>query len=328
MSSTLGSCRLLAAVVVGASGLSHSPAHAEGRDSSEQPAAGAESPDIQTAVKRRSLAPQPELRPPARIQFVADPVADGAVLSLAFGVGALSEAIIGTGEVTPQRPNAKADFLPLDRDVINDRPRPGWGTVSNVGFGLSLAFAVLDPLETGVRSSPQGGLVDAIMYAETLSITWAVTNLTKIAVRRPRPSAYAAQAELDEVCAGMDPTTCTPPSISQTDSSLSFFSGHASITTAVFATGTYLAFTREPNGARSWIVLLLGATLATVVDVGRVQSGKHFPTDVIAGSMAGIGIGVMVPHLHRADSLQRRPIWVGFEPYPGGGALTLNSLNL
>ena len=275
----------------------------------------------------QSLAPQTQLPPAAKAQFSADPIADGAVLSLALGVGGMSEAILSTGEITPQKPNANAKFLGIDQASIGKRPIAGWGTVSNVGLVSAFVFAALDPIYTGARENPQAGLVDAVIYGETLSTIWALTNVTKIAFRRPRPSAYADQARLDAQCAGQNPATCVTPTLDQTDSALSFFSGHAATTAAVFATGTYLAFARSPGTIRPWIVLAAGATITTLVDVGRVQAGKHFPTDVLAGSLAGFGVGIIVPHLHSADSSQRRPMWVGFEPHAGGGELTLSGFS-
>jgi hypothetical protein len=54
---------------------------------------------------------------------------------------------------------------------------------------------------------------------------------------------------------------------------------------------------------------------------------------VIAGAFAGAGIGVIVPHLHRTEDVQQRPVWVGFNSAPytergdaQGGVLTLNGL--
>jgi undecaprenyl-diphosphatase len=272
--------------------------------------------------------PPAPLPPRAKPQFAVEPIADGAVLSLTLGIGGMSEAIIGTGEITPQQPNPDAKFLPIDRASIGKTPVPGWGTVSNVGAGAALVFAALDPVSTAIRDGASAGLVDAVIYGETVSTLWALTNVTKIAFRRPRPSAYTEQARLEEACAGQEPATCAPSSIEQTDSALSFFSGHAAITAGVFTTGTYLAFARNPNGIRPWLVLAAGAVIGTLVDVGRVQAGKHFPTDVIAGSFAGIGVGVLVPHLHRTDSFARRAVWVGFEPREGGGTLTLNGFSL
>jgi membrane-associated phospholipid phosphatase len=46
----------------------------------------------------------------------------------------------------------------------------------------------------------------------------------------------------------------------------------------------------------------------------RVLAGKHFPTDVIVGAVAGSAVGLTVPFLHR-----RREVSVGL--FPGGLAL-------
>jgi undecaprenyl-diphosphatase len=37
-----------------------------------------------------------------------------------------------------------------------------------------------------------------------------------------------------------------------------------------------------------------------------VRAGKHFPTDVLAGTFAGAGIGIVMPHLHRTEDVQQR----------------------
>jgi membrane-associated phospholipid phosphatase len=50
-----------------------------------------------------------------------------------------------------------------------------------------------------------------------------------------------------------------------------------------------------------------------------VRGGAHFPTDVIAGSIAGSGTGVLVAHLHRNEDAEPRRLWVGFAPESSGG---------
>ena len=170
------------------------------------------------------------------------------------------------------------------------------------------------------EKSLQTALADGFMYAEALSFTVAMTNIVKMAVRRPRPNAYiAANAHPGD----------TSYTNSSTDSALSFFSGHAAITATVSATATYLAFARSPHNARPWITLLAGVGLTTFVSIERVRAGAHFPTDVIAGSIAGAGIGLVVPHLHRTADIKQRRIWVGFAPvhsYEGerGGLLDVS----
>jgi undecaprenyl-diphosphatase len=146
--------------------------------------------------------------------------------------------------------------------------------------------------------------------------------VVKLAVRRPRPQAYIdAEAHKD------DPNW----SNASTDSALSFFSGHASMVGALGGTATYLAFARAKSPVRPWLTLALATSLTTFVAVERVRAGKHFPTDVIAGAFAGAGIGVIVPHLHRAADIQQRRVWVGFVPAvererTRGGLLTLSGL--
>ena len=175
--------------------------------------------------------------------------------------------------------------------------------------------AVIDPVLSGFReNSVRAGIVDAVIYAESAATTWGVTNLAKMAIRRPRPQAYIdAQAHKN------DPNW----SNSDTDSTLSFFSGHASMTATISATATYLAFARDPHGIRPWITLGAGTALTTFVSVERVRGGAHFPTDVIAGAIAGAGIGVIVPHLHRTTRTES-PMCVGWSSEQGGGTLTLS----
>jgi membrane-associated phospholipid phosphatase len=266
--------------------------------------------------------PHPVEPPPARLSFVADPVADGAVLSLGSGTAFFSEAILDTGEITPQQPQDPMRLLSIDRPVIGQTPRPVWGTISSVGLYSAIGFAALDPIATGFRNNAEAGLVDGVIYGETITLTWSMTNLAKIAFRRPRPTAYREKARLEALYGANAPT----PDLTQTNSALSFYSGHASITSAVAATATYLAFSRSPHTVRPWITLAVGALTTALVDVGRVRAGEHFPTDVLAGTTAGIGIGVLVPHLHRAEDVTRRPIWIGMQPEPGGSSLMLSGL--
>ncbi|MCU0687604.1 MAG: phosphatase PAP2 family protein [Polyangiaceae bacterium] len=263
--------------------------------------------------------PKPEQAPPTRIRFVAEPVSDGAILSLSIGTAALSEAILGTGEIVPQQPQSTSKLLSIDRGAITESPEQAWSTVSNIGLFGAIGFAALDPILSGFRSGPDAGVADAFIYGETIAVTWSVTNLAKIAFRRPRPSAYRQQQELYDQYG-----QTAAPAITDTDSALSFFSGHASITASVSATATYLAFARAPHSPRPWITLGVGALATTLTSVGRVRAGKHFPTDVIAGAMAGVGIGILVPHLHRSDDAKQRPVWVGVAPVSNGGGLSVN----
>ncbi|MET0795295.1 MAG: phosphatase PAP2 family protein, partial [Polyangiaceae bacterium] len=251
-----------------------------------------------------------QLAPVGRTTFDIDPIADSAMIAVSLGFAGTLELINSTGEIRPQQiaPNfQRSRLFFLDRPVLAQTPDPRAGGYSTIGLGAAVAFAFVDPILSGVREkSVQTGLADAFMYAESISFTMAMTNIVKMAVRRPRPSAYI-EAEAHPNAEN-----------TSTDSALSFFSGHAAITATVTATASYLAFARAPHGARPWITLGVGTALTTFVSIERVRAGKHFPTDVIAGSIAGAGIGLVVPHLHRTDDIKQRRIWVGYTPLGDG----------
>lgn len=260
--------------------------------------------------RTRTLAPAAaEPNPNGKVTFQSDPIADGCIVLVSLGSAGVLEMINSTGEIRPQQIAPDFDrnqLISIDRDSVKSQFDASAVPLSNAGLGVMSLFAVVDPILSGAREgSVQTGLVDAIMYAETASLTLALTNVVKMAVRRPRPIAYAdAAAHRD------DPSY----SNSSTDSSLSFFSGHASMTGALGATATYLAFARSSSKLRPWLTLLFASGVTTFTSIERVRAGRHFPTDVLAGAFAGAGIGVVVPHLHRAEDVQQRRVWVGFEP--------------
>lgn len=253
------------------------------------------------------------------VRFKADPLGDGAMLAASLGFAGLSEAILSTGEIRPQQIDATFDtkrLLPIDRAAITQSVDTTADAFSNGGVFLAGGFAVIDSVLSGFRNGREAALVDVTMYSEAIAFSWGLTNLAKIGFRRPRPMAYIERERAIED--GQDPTTYNNTS---TDSALSFYSGHTAIAGTIGATATYLAFARSPNSMRAWGTLAGSFVLTSFVAVERVRSAAHFPTDVIAGGLAGIGIGMLVVHLHRYDSETRRPIWLGALPAAGGGGV-------
>ena len=278
--------------------------------------------------RKSTLEPQVAKQPEGgHVTFQSDPIADGAIIVVSLGTAGTLELINSTGEIRPQQiaPGFNTNSLFwLDRAAVKQTVSPSAGSLSNLGLGAAALFAVVDPVLTGFREkNVQAGLVDAIMYSETAALTMAMTNIVKMAVRRPRPSAYIARQGHEN-----DPNY----SNSSTDSALSFFSGHASMVGALGATATYLAFARSKGKLRPWLTFALATSLTTFVSVERVRSGAHFPTDVIAGAFAGAGVGVVVPHLHRTEDVMQRRVWVGFAPTvqrdhsADGGILTMTGV--
>ena len=140
------------------------------------------------------------------------------------------------------------------------------------------------------------------------------------------PSGFAERVTMLGMCvltSGGDPATYDN---SDTDSALSFFSAHSAQVSALSAAATYIAFSRSPHSVRPWITLGVGAALTTFVAYERVRSGNHFPTDVMAGALAGTSIGALIVHLHREDSVESRPVWIGMMPFDGGGVVSASGL--
>lgn len=281
------------------------------------PALGS-APVTAPAIAPKTARTQPVGPPPLEVgqHFTIDPVADGVLIGGSASFSVLLSVVLSTGEIAPPLPGPTSNLLPLDRLAVTQSIDPRAATVSNIGLYAAVGFAVLDPVLSGFRDGWDALGVDGVMYAETISITEMLTDLTKIAVRRPRPIDYI------DCPYGVPGKPQTGAGCQDTDLGLSFFSAHAATVGSIGATATYLAFVRSRHSARPWITLVASAALTTFVSYERVRAGAHFPTDVIAGSIAGVAVGVLVPHLHLHPG-EAPSVVLGAAPLPGGSQLTL-----
>jgi membrane-associated phospholipid phosphatase len=130
------------------------------------------------------------------------------------------------------------------------------GEYGAIWFAIGVAMAFIDP------DRGDDWLVAGILGPVAIGINFAV----KLIVRRPRP-----------VLEGLPPLGGAP-------SSLSFPSAHA---TASFACAT--AMTRiAPEAAFLFI-------LAAAIAACRPYLGMHYPSDVLAGIVLGVVLGLIVP---------------------------------
>ena len=89
---------------------------------------------------------------------------------------------------------------------------------------------------------------------------------------------------------------------------LSFFSGHTAVAFSV-ATGMFNLFRRRYGSSPiTWIWLGLSTVAASMVALGRVMGGDHFPTDVIAGAAVGTAAGFIVPVFHASPEWGIQPV--------------------
>lgn len=282
------------------------------------PVARAETGGETTTIRTSTATPTPpasprsgELDPRAACAcsgYVIDPVADAALLGASFGFGGLLELILSTGELRPQEPIDPDRLLSIDRKVaLSDHPEHSAPRLSDVVVGVVATYAVTDVLRAGLSGDrpKHEWLRSSVLYLESGSVTWAINNLVKVAVRRPRPFAYEEKRK-------MESTNMS------TNAALSFYSLHTALVASVSSTAAYLAFERAPRSIEPWVVAGIGVVATTFVGIQRVRAHAHFPTDVLAGAMAGAGVGLLVPHLHRAK--QGVAVAVGPIYTPEGGA--------
>lgn len=130
------------------------------------------------------------------------------------------------------------------------------GNNGAVWLVLGLALAVID------GSNREAWVICALLGPIAIGVNYVV----KLLVRRPRP-----------VLEGLPPLGGAP-------SSLTFPSAHA---TSSFAVATAMARV-EPLGA-------LAFALAFALALGRPYLGMHYPSDVLAGALLGVALGLLVP---------------------------------
>jgi membrane-associated phospholipid phosphatase len=130
------------------------------------------------------------------------------------------------------------------------------GNNGTVWFTLGVVLAIVD------SSNREAWLICAALGPVAIGLNYAV----KLVVRRPRP-----------VLEGLPPLGGAP-------SSLSFPSAHA---LSSFAVAT--AMVRVDPAMAGTLVVALALSL------GRPYLGMHYPSDVLAGAVLGVLLGLIVP---------------------------------
>jgi decaprenylphosphoryl-5-phosphoribose phosphatase len=130
------------------------------------------------------------------------------------------------------------------------------GNNGAVWVAIGVLLALFDP------GNREAWLICAVLGPVAIGVNY----LVKLVVRRPRP-----------VLEGLPPLGGAP-------SSLSFPSAHA---TSSFGVAT--AMTRVDSlGALAFL-------LAFALSLGRPYLGMHYPSDVLAGAVLGVVLGLIVP---------------------------------
>ncbi len=170
-----------------------------------------------------------------------------------------------------------------------------------VGLQVTSAAGLLLLLPTKIREDWR---TVGIMSLETALWVTALPRLVKGRVQRIRPYVYNPQAPWQDKISA--------------EARRSFFSGH---TSTAFATAVFLSTVYGDYFPKSrWKPYLWSGTLLVASTIGflRFESGKHFPTDILAGALVGSTIGYVIPLLHRNSKRN-----VSLNPASGGRILQL-----
>jgi len=172
------------------------------------------------------------------------------------------------------------DLWAIDRSAIYNNSQTA-RKISDVILYSSMTIPFVIYADVKCRSE---GLTIGLMGLETFLITNGITHITKVAVERYRPFTYNSDIPIEEKLG--------------TGSTLSFFSGHTSTSTALSFFAAKVLTDLRPESNYKWLIWTIGATAPAAIGYLRFEAGKHFLTDVITGYALGAIVGYMVPAMH------------------------------
>ncbi len=180
-----------------------------------------------------------------------------------------------------------SDIFAIDRSATTNYSQNA-RTASDVFLLASGAFPLATLLIPEIRSEP--GTI-AVMLAETMLITEALTGITKALIKRPRPLTYNMSVPDDVRTSAA--------------SNYSFFSGHTSYTAAISFFTAKVISDNIDNRTTKALVWTGAALWPAATGYFRYKAGKHFPTDVIVGYVVGAATGYLIPQLHKTKASER-----------------------
>lgn len=203
----------------------------------------------------------------------------------ASAAGILTSSLM-TNTITPFR---EIDLLtPVDftgstwdrRAIDNFSPKSA--EISDLLLYSSVLLPTIPWLSTHHARHTKGYI---LLGAETLIVTYALTDLTKVIALRDRPTIYNDRFTIAQR--------------TSKDARKSFFSGHTSIVSSMSFLTAKIIHDHYPDRKNKSLLWIGASIYPTTTAILRVRSGKHFPTDVVVGAAVGAGIGILIPELHR-----------------------------
>ncbi len=169
----------------------------------------------------------------------------------------------------------------LNRNSALDWP---FKFISAAAFPVSYGIPLMI-LMTGFRRKKKSLKRKGWYMAGSMIMSAIVVNILKYTFERPRP--FISYPFIEKLSAGGSP---------------SFPSGHTSDAMAM-AMALSLMYPR-------WYVIILSFFWAGLVGYSRMDLGVHYPSDVLAGAIVGVGCSLVVYWLFKKQSSKvGHPIW-------------------
>ncbi len=128
------------------------------------------------------------------------------------------------------------------------------------------------------------------MYMETMAVTYTTNLLVKTLVHRTRPFVYNDEASMADKM--------------ERDARFSYFSMHTSFTAASSFFAASIISQTYGKSWQSYVGWGMAAAMPIVIGGMRIESGRHFPTDVRTGYAFGALCGLVVPWLHKHQPME------------------------
>jgi membrane-associated phospholipid phosphatase len=193
---------------------------------------------------------------------------------------------------TPERIRSlnKSDLNGFDRwaaDVYHEKA----AATSDVLFYGSMPLPFLLLADKDIRKD---GFKIMFLYLQTMSITGIYYSGSAYLVDRYRPYVYNPNALFEDKLDG--------------NAKNAFLAGHpALVGTSTFFVAKVFHDYHPDSKLAPWLFAAAGLATGTTAYL-RHRAGRHFPTDLLAGTTMGTLTGILVPHFHKNKLIKNKDI--------------------
>jgi membrane-associated phospholipid phosphatase len=199
-------------------------------------------------------------------------------------------SLYGFSQIYSKPSSSEEEILSLNKNNVNSFDRgatnnysPSADKASDYMFYGSMPVPLLLMMFDGKVRQDFGNVL--LVWWETMSVTGIYYTGSAYLFDRYRPLAYNPEAPMHERTDG--------------NAKNSFLGGHPALVGSCmfFTAKVYSDYHPESNAKWVFYTVATGATATTALL--RLKAGKHFPTDLLVGSIMGPLTGILVPHFHK-----------------------------